>query len=168
MRERGGDYFLFVKANQPGCAPSSLEHSVTFPPQDIVSPVPLRTNEWRDPPDLTRTETVDKGHGRIEIRRIAVRTVLPSRLDEKWPGFSTICRIERIRELGNSRRIAQREVICAITSLPADKLAPAASERAPPLRRLPISATRSSPSFAANLNPAKPSPPTNGPPSGWS
>ena len=95
---------------------------MTFPPQDIVSAVPLRTNERRDPPDLRRAETIDKGHGRIEIRRIAVRTVLPSRLDEKWPGISAICRIERIREL---KTHCSREVIYAITSLPADKLAPA-------------------------------------------
>jgi predicted transposase YbfD/YdcC len=94
---------------------------VTFPPQDIVSAVPLRASERRDPPDLKRAETVEKGHGRIEIRRIAVRTVLPSRLDEKWPGISAICRIERIREL---RTHCSREVIYAITSLPADKLAP--------------------------------------------
>jgi len=95
---------------------------VTFPPQDIVSAVPLRTSERRDPTDLKRAETVDKGRGRIEIRRIAVRTTLPSRLDEKWPGITAICRIERVREL---RTHCSREVIYAITSLPADKLAPA-------------------------------------------
>lgn len=32
----------------------------------------------QDPPDLKRAETVEKGHGRIEIRRIAVRTKLPA------------------------------------------------------------------------------------------
>ena len=43
-------------------------------------------------------------------------------LDEKWPGLKAICRIERIREL---RTHCSREVIYVITSLPADKLAPA-------------------------------------------
>ncbi len=95
---------------------------MTFPPQDIVSAVLLRTSERRDPPDLKRAETIDKSHGRIEIRRIAVRTVLPSRFDEKWPGISAICRIERIREL---KTHCSREVIYAITSLPPDKLTPA-------------------------------------------
>ena len=95
---------------------------MTFPPADIVSLVPLEAGEQRDPPDLKRAETVDKGHGRIETRRIAVRTTLPSRLDNNWPGITAICRIERIRE---HKTYCSREVIYAITSLPADKLAPA-------------------------------------------
>lgn len=81
----------------------------------------LAVAERRDPPDLKRAETVDKGHGRIETRRIRVRTKLPARLDENWPGITAICRIERIRELKDR---CSREVIYAITSLPADKLAP--------------------------------------------
>lgn len=95
---------------------------MTFPPRDVVSAVPLQANERRDPRDLRRAETIEKGHGRIEIRRIAVRTILPSRLGEKWPGLTAICRIERIREL---RTHCSREVIYAITSLPTDKLVPA-------------------------------------------
>jgi len=51
-----------------------------------------------------------------------VRTKLPSRLDKKWPGLTGICRIERIREM---KTYCTREVIYAITSLPADKLEPA-------------------------------------------
>ena len=77
----------------------------------------------RDPPDLKRAETVDKGHGRIETRRIAVRTRLPSRLDENWPGITAICRIERTRE---HKDRCSREVIYAITSLPPEKLDAAA------------------------------------------
>lgn len=72
-----------------------------------------------DPADLNRAETVDKGHGRIETRRIAVRTVLPQRLDENWPGLTAICRIERLRETATQ---CGREVVYAITSLPADRL----------------------------------------------
>ena len=83
----------------------------------------LAAAERRDPPDLKRAETVEKGHGRIETRRIAVRTKLPSRLDQNWPGLTAICRIERIRE---HKTYCSREVIYAITSLPAAKLDPAA------------------------------------------
>jgi hypothetical protein len=75
----------------------------------------LTADARRDPPDLARAETVDKGHGRIETRRIAVRTKLPARLDEKWPAIKAICRIERIREL---KTYCSREVIYAITSAP--------------------------------------------------
>jgi predicted transposase YbfD/YdcC len=84
--------------------------------------VPLKANERRDPPDLKHAQTIDKGHGRIETRSIAVRTKLPSRLDKNWPGITAICRIERIRELKDR---CSREVIYAITSLPANKLDPA-------------------------------------------
>ena len=95
---------------------------MTFPPQAVVSAVPLKSNERRDPPDLKRAETVEKGHGRIETRRIQVRTVLPARLDQNWPGIKAICRIERIRELADH---CSREVIYAITSLTGDQIKPA-------------------------------------------
>lgn len=77
--------------------------------------------ERRDPPDLKRAETVEKGHGRIETRRIQVRTKLPLRLDQDWPSVTAICRIERIRELKDR---CSREVIYAITSLAADRFDP--------------------------------------------
>jgi predicted transposase YbfD/YdcC len=51
-----------------------------------------------------------------------VRTKLPLRLDQDWPGITAICRIERIRELKDR---CSSEVIYAITSLAADKLDPA-------------------------------------------
>lgn len=69
-----------------------------------------------DPPDLRRAETVEKGHGRIETRRIAIRKP-PARLDALWPGVRQICRIERIREM---KTYCERQVIYAITSLPPD------------------------------------------------
>ena len=60
--------------------------------------------------------------------RVAVRTKLPSRLDEKWRGMTAICRIERIREL---KACCTRELIYAITSLPEGKLEPASSPGRP-------------------------------------
>ena len=90
-----------------------------FPPQSIVAAEPgLSVEKRRDPPDLTRAETIDKGHGRIETRRIAVRTKLPTRLGEKWPDITAICRIERIRE---NKLYCSREVVYAITSAPPEK-----------------------------------------------
>ena len=73
----------------------------------------------RDPPDLTRAETVEKAHGRIETRRIAVRKP-PARLDTLWPGVRQICRIERVREM---KTHCERQVIYAITSLTGDDAA---------------------------------------------
>jgi hypothetical protein len=37
----------------------------------------------RNPADLVCAETVEKGHGHIEIRRIRVRTKLPARFDHR-------------------------------------------------------------------------------------
>jgi hypothetical protein len=67
---------------------------------------------------MSRAETIDKGHGRIETRKIAVRTKLPARLDAIWPDLAQIVRIERRREL---RALCQRQVIYAITSLPPER-----------------------------------------------
>lgn len=72
---------------------------------------------------MKRAETVDAGHGRIETRRIAVRTTLPLRLNENWPGLTAICRIERIRE---NKLYCSREIIYAITSVPVETLNAAA------------------------------------------
>lgn len=52
-----------------------------------------------------------------------MRTRLPARLDEVWPGVTAMCRIERIRE---TKDRCTREVVYAITSLPADRLDPKA------------------------------------------
>ena len=89
----------------------------------MIAAVPGVSAARRDPPDLKRAGTVEKGHGRIETRRIAVRTKLPSRLDGNWPGLTAICRIERRREM---KTYCSREVIYAITSLPHKNLDPAA------------------------------------------
>jgi predicted transposase YbfD/YdcC len=96
----------------------------TFPPASVVAATPeLAAVARRDPTDLKRAGTVEKAHGRIETRRIAVRTKLPVRLDESWSGLTAICRIERIRE---TKDRCSREVIYAITSLPPAKLVPEA------------------------------------------
>lgn len=89
----------------------------------MIAAIPGQSPARRDPPDLQRAETVEKAHGRIETRRIQVRTKLPLRLDQDWPGLTAICRIERLRELKDR---CSRQVIYAITSLPVGKLDPAA------------------------------------------
>ena len=44
-----------------------------------------------------------------------MRSRLPARLDQDWPGLRRICRIERRRE---TKTLCSRQVIYAITSLP--------------------------------------------------
>jgi hypothetical protein len=63
---------------------------------------------------MRRAETVEKGHGRIETRRIAVRPI-PARLDRDWPGATMIVRLERWREFKNQGSL---QIAYAITSIP--------------------------------------------------
>ena len=62
-----------------------------------------------------RAYDVDKAHGRIEIRRIAVRGKPPAYLDKDWPGLVRVARIERTRE---TKVLCSRQVVYAITSIP--------------------------------------------------
>ena len=66
-------------------------------------------------------ETVDKGHGRLEIRRIQTSTDLNGYLD--FPCHQQVIRIERITELLNSGK-QRHEVVFGITSLSPEKASP--------------------------------------------
>ena len=48
------------------------------------------------PPDIEYAETVEKGHGRIEMRRLALSREVAPHL--RWPGAAQVCRIERTCE----------------------------------------------------------------------
>ena len=85
----------------------------------MLAALPGTPDRRSDPPDLARAQSVEKGHGRIETRYLAVRTVLPMRLDQAWPDLVRICRIERRRE---TKTLCSKQVIYAITSIPADRL----------------------------------------------
>jgi len=62
---------------------------------------------------------VEKGHGRIETRKIAVsREVVPYLA---WPGLAQVARIERRREIA---RKASTEIVYLITSLPPETASP--------------------------------------------
>ena len=71
------------------------------------------------PPDLAQAQTTDKGHGRIEVRKIAVTSEVVAHLD--WPGAAQAVRIERTRIIGDK---VSCEVAYLITSLPARECGP--------------------------------------------
>lgn len=62
--------------------------------------------------DLQQATSSDKGHGRIEVRRIETLTQIPPWLS--WPGVQQVCRITRQRTLKGETSI---EIVLAITSL---------------------------------------------------
>ena len=90
VRDGGDDCSFAVKANRPG----------------LLS-------------DIEYTETVEKGHGRIEVRRLALSREVASHL--QWPGAARVCRIERTRErAGKTGRAVSR----AVTGLPRARAGP--------------------------------------------
>lgn len=71
------------------------------------------------PPDLANAETTDKGHGRIEVRKISVTSEVVPHLD--WPGAVQAVRIERTRITGDKVSV---EIAYLITSLTAREAGP--------------------------------------------
>jgi predicted transposase YbfD/YdcC len=80
-----------------------LNFSRLFPP----------TAERQRQADLEQAETVNKGHGRREIRRLQTSTRLTGHLD--WPGLAQVCRLERTRKCGGRQTT---EIAYAVTSVP--------------------------------------------------
>jgi predicted transposase YbfD/YdcC len=103
--DRGGDYLLTVKANQP-----TLYHRLwrTFAPQ--ARPL-LDRREGR---------TVTKGHGRLEVRQL-IATADPLALPP-WPGVAQLFQIERTWWEKGQRK---QQVRYGITSLPPSSGTPA-------------------------------------------
>ena len=71
------------------------------------------------PPDLTTAETVEKQHGRIETRKIAVSAEVIPHLD--WPAAAQVARIERTREIDGK---VSTETAYIVTSLTAAEASP--------------------------------------------
>ena len=68
---------------------------------------------------MKAAETVEKEHGQLEIRKIAVSAEVVPHL--KWPGAAQVARIERTREIGGK---ASTETAYILTSLTAAEAGP--------------------------------------------
>jgi predicted transposase YbfD/YdcC len=103
--EMGGDYFWWVKENRPTLL-ADLE--LLFAEEYVRA-------GWSAPPvDFTTTRTVDKGHGRLEVRELTASSMLQDYLD--WPYLAQVMRVERTRI---TKLKTEHEISYAITSLPA-------------------------------------------------
>ena len=102
-----GDYLWVVKANQEG-----LYDEI----QTLFEPVVTRPG-WSAPPmDFRTAQTVEKGHGRLEKRRITVSSLLADY--SQWPQAAQVFKLESQRTDALGR--TQQEVRYGITSLPAE------------------------------------------------
>ena len=101
--DKGGDYVMVVKDNQP-----QFREDI----ETVFAHAPI-VEETR-----TVAETVDCGHGRIEQRRLQTSDVLEGYSD--WPGLAQVFQLERqviIKKTGEVRG----EVIAGVTSLDPDR-----------------------------------------------
>lgn len=105
IRERQADYVLAVKNNQPLLAESINDFFAIF------SSAPEKTPH-------TFTQSSEKGHGRVEVRRCyAFNTLECLYKPERWPDLCSFAVVETLRE---SRGRVSHEYRFYISSLPAD------------------------------------------------
>ncbi len=101
-----GDYLIIVKENQ-----ATLLHAIAtlFASRADAALRAASLPVW----DMRQATTVDKGHGRLEVRHLTASTELNDYLD--WPGVAQVMLIERTWWERGERKTAVRY---GITSLP--------------------------------------------------
>ena len=106
--EQGGDYVWPVKSNQPQLY-QDIER--LFAPQQ---PIP---GFGQTATDFQKAQTINRGHGRLEVRTIQTSEMLNDYLD--WPGVGQVYRLERQFSWVRQGQIykTSREVEWGITSL---------------------------------------------------
>lgn len=94
----GGDYVWSVKENQPSLR---ADIEALFAIEEGKTRLKAMAN------DLRRAETIDKGHGRLEQRRITTSRLLAGQVD--WPGLKQVFKIEReVEELTSGKKHSER------------------------------------------------------------
>ena len=103
--EHGGEYLWIVKEHQPTWR---MDIETLFMSQGTPG----------TPTDFRTARTRDKGHGRIEQRRLTASRALHAYLD--WPYVGQVLKIERESYDGRTQHM-RSEIVYGITSLPAAK-----------------------------------------------
>jgi predicted transposase YbfD/YdcC len=103
IRARGANYILPAKDNQPKLADSIRDFFVIF-----------KANPEKTPHDFS--ETVEKDHGRIEVRRCFAFDQLDClHKPEQWPDLASFVVIESERTIKGKTSIVQRLYISSLT-----------------------------------------------------
>jgi predicted transposase YbfD/YdcC len=111
--EAGGDYVWTVKDNQP-----QLRHDIEqlFQPETCLPGTsPVIT-------DIRTTQTVEKSHGRLTIRRLTACSLLHESSD--WPDLQQVFKIDRCTVCLRTG-VTQTETAYGVTSLTAAQASPA-------------------------------------------
>jgi predicted transposase YbfD/YdcC len=106
VHDAGGDYLVIVKGNQP-----TILHATAalFAARADATIRAASLPPW----DMRQATTLDKGHGRVEVRRLIASAELNDYLE--WPDLAQVMRIERVWWAREKRHTAVRY---ALTSLP--------------------------------------------------
>ena len=92
IKDGGGDYLLSVKANQPALLSQVAE---TF---KEASDERMRAVDEEPRPQVLEAEDTDKGHGRVEVRRVRVTDCLAWVESRKlWKGLTHLVEVTRER-----------------------------------------------------------------------
>lgn len=112
IREAQGDYIWIAKDNQP-----TLRQDIV----EVFAPATPTVLGGQVPTDFQTARTVNKGHGRREIRQITVSGALRAYSD--WPGLAQVFQIQRERvELKTGK--TTHETVYGLTSLSPRKASP--------------------------------------------
>jgi predicted transposase YbfD/YdcC len=104
IQDRGADYVLAVKDNQPKLAGSIKDFWASF----RAHPAVLTPHGF--------IESVEKGHGRIEIRRCWAFDQLDClHKPEQWPGLKSFAVIESEREINGKSSLERRLYISSLS-----------------------------------------------------
>jgi predicted transposase YbfD/YdcC len=103
--EQGGEYVWTVKDNQ---ASLRAEIEAAFEIEEGKTALPAMKN------DFTQAQSVEKGHGRIEARRLTATSQMKGYL--QWPKLEQVFKIEReVEEISSGKQ--RREVSYGVSSL---------------------------------------------------
>lgn len=106
VRAQGGDYVLIVKKNQRGLL------------QDLAL---LFEGAWPAWLEQRAVTTLNKGHGRLELRQLRASTELNEYLAGQWQDVAQVFQIER--DIQRPGKVTQ-EVVYGLTSIPPEAGAP--------------------------------------------
>jgi len=109
----GGDYIWYAKGNQ-----SQMEEDICLWFEPEPAPLP---GQGRLPKDFESAQTINKGHGRIDERKITVSSQLNDFLD--WPFLKQVFKLER-RVTNIKTGQVKKRVVYGFTSLAREKATP--------------------------------------------
>lgn len=111
--EAGGEYIWLAKGNQP-----QMEENIRLWFEPDVQPIPGMNFP---PKDLETVQQTNKGHGRLETRRLTVSSQLKDFLD--WPYLEQVFKLER-RFISLKTGEVQEQIEVGFTSLMREEIAP--------------------------------------------